>query len=109
MATPHDYCNALAELNEASADLKHLGAQLQSFTARMLAFPEETCFVDIEGEPQPTLDQLMTVARWYAPEFPTPERLQAALRRRFVARQKALQTWEELTPQQRDGAPRVLA
>lgn len=109
MATPQEYCDALAELMEADAEIAKLGAQLRSFTDRMLDYPAGTCFIDIDDEPRPTLDELMPGARWYAPEFPTPPRLQKALRRRFEARASALTLWDALLPQQRRGAPRVPA
>ena len=109
MATPHDYCAALAELAQADADIKHMAAQLRSFTDRMLAFPQETCFAAVAGEPSPPLGELIGGAHWHVEDFPTPERLQAALRRRFLAREKALKLWDQLAPHQRDGAPRAPA
>lgn len=109
MASPRDYVDALADLREADEHISKLGAQLRSFTERMLAFPNETCFDHVEGEPEPSLDQLIQGARWKAAEFPTAARLQAALRRRFEARQVALRIWADLTPFQRQGAPKVPA
>lgn len=107
MPTPEDYARALSEFHSADDKVKKLVAQLQSFTDRLSRFPGETCFVDVEGEPQPPLDQLIPGVRWYAPEFPSPERLQAALRRRHDARAACARIHDQLSENQLRGVPDI--
>lgn len=107
MPTPGDYAHALSEFHAADVEVSRLVAQLQSFTDRLSKFPGETCFVDVEGEPQPPLDQLIPGARWYAPEFPSPEKLQAALRRRHDVRAACARIRDQLSEHQLRGAPAI--
>lgn len=105
MPSPGDYGRALSEFHVADQEVKRLVAQLQSFTDRLSRFPGETCFVDIDGEAQPPLDQLIPGARWYAPEFPSPNIIQLALRRRHDARAACARIRGGLSEQQLRGAP----
>lgn len=107
MPTPGDYARALSEFHAADEELKELVARLKSFNDRVSRYPSETCFVDIDGEAQPPLDQLIPGARWYAPEFPSPERLQHALRRRHEARVACARIRDALGRHQLQGAPPV--
>lgn len=106
MSHPNDYATALTELLATRDEIERLASQLETFAERMRTRPGETCFLEVEGELRPPLDELIPGARWHAPEFPTPAVLQAALRRRYQAREKAVRLWEGLTPQQRGGAPK---
>lgn len=107
MPTPGDYARALSEFHTADQEVQRLAAQLGSFWERLSRFPGETCFVDIDDEAQPPLDQLIPGARWYAPEFPSPERIQLALRRRHEARAACARIHNNLSAQQLRGAPPV--
>lgn len=107
MPTPGDYARALSEFHHADEEVKRLVAQLQSFTDRLSKFPGETCFVDVDDEPHPPLDQLISGARWHAPEFPSPERIQAALRRRHDARTTCARIRDQLSEHQLRGAPAI--
>lgn len=107
MHTQGDYARALSEFQTADEDVRRLVAQLQSFTDRLSKFPGETCFLDVDGEPHPTLDQLIPGARWHAPEFPSPERIQAALRRRHDARAACARIRDQLSEHQLRSAPAI--
>jgi hypothetical protein len=107
MPTPGDYARALSEFHAADQELKRLVAQLRSFTERLSQFPGETCFVDIDNEVQPPLDQLIPGARWYAAEFPSPETIQLALRRRHEARAACSRIRDHLSEHQLRGAPPI--
>ena len=107
MPSAGHYARALGEFHAADAEVKRLVAQLRSFTDRLSKFPSETCFVDVEGEAQPPLDQLIPGARWYASEFPSPETIQTALRRRHEARAACTRIRDQLSAHQLHGAPPV--
>lgn len=107
MPTPQDYIDALNEVHAADHELRQLVARITSFTDRLSKFPGETCFVDLADEAQPPLDQLIPGARWYASEFPSPDIIQSALRRRHDARAICHRIRDQLSAQQLRGAPSI--
>ena len=107
MPTPQDYVDALNEIHAADRDLQQIVARLNSFTDRLSKFPGESCFVDVADEAQPPLDQLIPGARWYAPEFPSPDIIQSALRRRYDTRVVCHRIRDQLSKQQLSGAPPI--
>ncbi len=102
MVTPREYVEALNEVSAADAEIKRLVCELKSFTDRLSAFPEATCFVEVE-EDEPPLGQLISGAQWHASDFPTPERIQAALRQRLNTRSRAKKLWDSMHPQHARG------
>lgn len=101
----HDYIAALDRQAAAQREIRRQAAILERFATNLLEHPGETCFVDLPDEPVPPLDELIPGARWYAPQFPTPGSIQAALRDRHEARAEAHRLWKEMSPQQRRGLP----
>jgi len=104
-----DYLAALARIARADEEVAKLAHALRRFAENLERYPEATCFVDVENEPAPPLDELISGGRWYAPDFPTPDSLQSALRERWDARNEAKRVWEKMTRAQRSGAPRIPA
>jgi len=107
MPTPQAYVDALNEIHAADRDLQQIVARLNSFTDRLSKFPGESCFMDVADEAQPPLDQLIPGARWYAPEFPSPDIIQSALRRRYDTRVVCRRIRDQLSKQQLSGAPPI--
>lgn len=107
MPTPHDYIDAINAFHSADREVKMIVARLKSFVERLSEFPGETCFADIEDEPEPPLGQLISGARWYAAEFPSPATIQSAIRRRHDTRAACERIAAELTPRQLRGAPPI--
>lgn len=99
------YVDQFNAFGKADSHVKELAYRLESFANAMTERPNDTCFVDVADEPRPPLDELMTGRRWYAPEFPTADSLQDALRSRFNCRQQLRTTWEKMTAAQRKNAP----
>jgi hypothetical protein len=106
-ASPQDYADALAEFHSAAKELAGLLYTLGEFVGKAERDAEAVCFVGLGNEPSPPLSQLAYGASWDAERFPTPVVLQAALRKRLLARARAVRLYEALTTAQRKTAPHV--
>lgn len=102
---PNEYLSAIEAFEAADRDLQRLSGQLESLAYNIVNYPDETCFVGLDIEPVPRLDELMPGRRWEAGSFPTADELQAALRRRLLTRAAANELWTAMTSAQRKGAP----
>lgn len=109
MSLSLDYAAALARITDADLAVTKLAGTLHRFAESMERFPGATCFSDIENEPAPPLGELMDGPRWYAPDFPTAENLQAALRERLEARREAKRIFNKMSFHERKGLPKVPA
>ena len=93
MTIVDDYLAAIAEWEAAKDALAQIAYQLENFGRNLKSRADETCFAPFDGEEQPPLDEMMPGKRWNAEVFPTPALIQAAARRRLLARQHVWEIW----------------
>ena len=107
MSSPSDYADALQRFAAAEKTLAAMIRSIRRIADSVENYPGETCFAIINDEPSPTLDELMSGARFYSSDFPSPEALQAALRERFEAQRSAADIFAKLDKRQRASLPSV--
>lgn len=95
MGAVENYLNANTEFEAAKRDLSRLAATLQEFGQNLQHHPERTFFSNVGESGGLPMDIVMSSASksMDANAWPTPGQIQAAIGRRFAAKQAVQTAW----------------
>jgi hypothetical protein len=99
------YQNALFELHRAVGDFDEMRRELQSTAVAMIHGWENVIVAGIEEQFPPHFVNSKTLRTINPRDYPTVEQIAESLLAAHRAREKALQAWEQIAPDRREGLP----
>lgn len=90
------YRQAMAEFQSASTELQQQTNTLKRFINDVARAPSSVCFADIAEARATARDPDGCGPQWQACDYPTPRDLQAALDRRYSARERLILLWSQM-------------
>lgn len=93
MSAVEDYLQANAEFESAKKELSTIAEELQMFAAQLARNPETTQFANTNVGLPMDISVSSRTKSFDATQWPTPERIQTAIAKRFNAKRKVQTAW----------------